>query len=123
MRTQIIEATSGGNWGKFLVGHFDAEWDRASEVDPSRSVLGLHGWSRDRVMLVLDLATGEGALFNRGGVACADLNQHRVWVCPLFEPFLDWLYAQPLDEPLPGVIQIDDPFEWRGHRRPGPTAG
>lgn len=134
MRTHIIEVTNGErNWGKFLLGEFTTEWDRRSTVDPlSRSpLLGQIGWGRDTGhMLVLDLQTGEGAVFRIGGVASADLQKHKVWVCPMFEPFLEWLYAYRNErvalgdrtwwEGLPALVDLPDaPFAMSGYRRTG----
>jgi hypothetical protein len=53
-----------------------------------------------------------------------------IWVCPLFEPFLEWLYERyreagelDLDE-LPDVVELPGAeFAFHGHRRPGPEAG
>jgi hypothetical protein len=122
MKTVIVEATNGPrNWGKFLIGRFDSEWERFSEVDPDRVLLGRCGWSTKHIV-VLDLQTGEGAIFLPGGLAAADLEKHRVWVCPLFEPFLAWLYAQDLNDldALPKLIDLPDaPFAMHGYRRSG----
>jgi hypothetical protein len=123
MKTKIIEATQGiqggFNWGKFLIGVFDDE----------REHVGMDGflffpprWS-ERHMLVLDLETGEGAIFLIGGSATHDLNdKHKIWVCPMFEPFLVWLYDQDfkdIDE-LPGLVELPDaPAAWAGYRREG----
>lgn len=74
-------------------------------------------------MWVLDLQTGEGAFFRPGGYAAADLEKHRVWVCPLFEPFLEWLYRQDLTDlgQLPRLVELPDAeFAMRGYRRAGP---
>ena len=59
-------------------------------------------------LVVLDLQTGEGAIFMPGGLAAADLDKHGIWVCPLFEPFLAWLYKQDLSDldALPAVVEI-----------------
>jgi hypothetical protein len=124
MRTVCIEATNGPqNWGKFLVGRFDPdEWERASAIS-GRPLLRAVGWTQDHV-LVLDLQTGEGAIFRPGGLVAADLEKHRVWVCPLFEPFLVWLYTQDLTDlgALPPHIDLPSaPFAIAGYRRPGPT--
>jgi hypothetical protein len=123
--TKIIEVTNNSmNWGKFLLGHPDTEWDRKAMIEgtPSdRPLLGICGWSRLHLW-VLDLQTGEGAFFHIGGNAQADLNNHRIWVCPMFEPFLEWLYAQKqLDiTQLPDTLNLPDaPFEMTGYRRPG----
>jgi len=128
MLTKIIEATNEEqNWGKFCLGRFSKdEWEVLSQVD-HRSVLGGRGWSRG-CLLVLDLQTGEGCVFEPHGLASADLNKHRIWVCPLFEPFLNWLYKQKTEtlndfESLPAMVNFtleEAQFEFRGHRRPGP---
>jgi len=135
MRTHIIEATNGEqNWGKFLLGQFTAEeWQRRSVVDTGSKtpLLRAIGWGPDSdYTLVLDLQTGEGAVFRLGGHAGADLNKHKVWVCPLFEPFLNWLYAYRNERVatgdrdwwngLPLHIDLPDaPFALYGHRRAG----
>jgi hypothetical protein len=126
MITKIVEATNGPrNWGKFLIGRFDSEWARRCAVPDIEPVplLAACGWSVQHV-LVLDLQTGEGALFAPHGVANADLNQkHQIWVCPLFEPFLTWLYAFTRGraswfEDLPEHVDLPDaPFAMFGHRR------
>ena len=127
MITKFIEATNdkagGGNWGKFMVARFDeAEWARRSSVD-TRLMLQARGWSPEHV-LVLDLQTGEGAMFAPHGFHRADLQKHAVWVCPLFEPFLGWLYKQDLTdlEKLPLTVQLPiTTTQLYGHRRPGPS--
>lgn len=128
MITKIIEATNhdagGMNWGKFLVGRFDQEWAYQSQIDAGRALLPRVGWSPDTLM-VFDLQTGEGGLFRPGGLARADLHKHRIWVCPMFEPFLTWLYQQNLSDlqALPGVVQIANPESaLYGYRRRGPDA-
>lgn len=125
MLRKFIEATNGPqNWGKFMVGRFDADdWAAASAVDPPRSLLAGRGWAREHI-LVLDLQTGEGAIFRPGGLASHDLNKHAIWVCPLFEPFLTWLYKQDLTDldALPAHIDLPDAeFQFSGYRRPGPA--
>jgi hypothetical protein len=126
MISVFIEATNGpSNWGKFAVCRFEPyEWVRRSAVDYAdrRPLLGTQGWTIDH-LLVLDLATGEGAIFKPGGCAAADLNhKHQVWVCPLFEPFLEWLYQQDLADLSTLPLHVDLPdarFEVRGYRREG----
>lgn len=91
-----------------MLQKFDTEWSVPSEIDPGRPLLRVLGWDQ-RVVLVTDLQTGEGAMFTPGGCASADLNgKHRIWVCPMFEPFLSWLYRQPLDDitRLPRVLTL-----------------
>jgi hypothetical protein len=135
MHGRFIEATQAGpngeggalaNHGKFYVGRFDGiDWRWPSFVTdgepPARSLLAATGWGREHI-LVLDVQTGEGAMFRHGGHAKADLDKHRVWVCPMFEPFLTWLYTQDLTDltALPEVIQLPDaPFAVSGYRRAG----
>src|SRR5262245_60038740 len=103
METKFIEATNGpNNWGKFMLGRFTLdEWRIRSVIAgdvESRGLLGGRGWTSNHV-LVLDLQTGEGAMFRPPGSVTADLNdKHQIWVCPLFEPFLEWLYKQDLTD-------------------------
>jgi hypothetical protein len=132
VRTRFVEATQsreeGFNHGKFLVGWPEPEeWGRRSVIDADTgadtSLLRRCGWSPDH-LLVADLATGEGAFFLPGGMPGADLVKHRVWVCPMFEPFLAWLYDFLRDEPpemLPAVVELPGvPPTMQGYRRPGP---
>ena len=127
METKIIEARNSevANWGKFLVGRFDIdEWARRSELPGAESPMPLLrrvGWGPEHIF-VMDLQTGEGAIFRQGGFAPADLKKHRIWVCPLYEPFLTWLYQQDLSDldHLPDLVDLDAPFEMSGYRRPGP---
>jgi hypothetical protein len=137
MKTKFIEAmhvNGDGNWGKFMVARFEErEWNRHSEVlcdeYPAQAgsvgtyLLGSIGWSR-RDIVVFDLQTGEGARFRASGSASADLNKHKVWVCPLFEPFLSWLYKQDLTDldKLPAKVEFTEKeaeFALAGYRRKG----
>lgn len=128
MTSKFIEAhdVTQFNWGKFAVCRFTAEeWQRRSEVDllTNRGLLDVVGWTPDH-LLVLDLQTGEGAIFKPRGYAVADLNKHQVWVCPMFEPFLTWLYLQDLSDldKLPALVDLGDvPIDMRGYRRQGKT--
>jgi DNA-binding Xre family transcriptional regulator len=131
MWTKFIEATqdAGGgmvNWGKFQLLKYENEWKIPSMLPgPSYGLPLLRqcGWSH-RHMWVLDCQTGEGALILPGGSARADLMKHRIWVCPLFEPFLIWLYAQDLNYPadLPAIVELPTAeFSFQGYRRPGPV--
>jgi hypothetical protein len=130
MRTKIIEGVQSlerpGNWGKFMLAVPDEEWARGSLVCPGGPLLSACGWGHEHVW-VLDLQTGEGAFFRPGGVAHADLEKHRIWVCVLFESFLEWLYAQYREDPrldiesLPDVVELPGAeFAFSGYRRPGP---
>lgn len=121
--------TEAGNWGKFAVGIPDAEWKWRSRLgapeheerrDRLWPLLREQGWG-PRHIWVMDLATGEGAIFQHGGNARADLSARRIWVCVLFEAFLQWLYRQDLRllGELPPVVELDVPVELSGYRRPG----
>lgn len=125
MKTRIIEAVQPGgpaNWGKFLVGRFDVEWATRSKVDTesTRPLLATIG-NGPELLSVMDLQTGEGALFRPGGYAKADLDKHKIWVCPMFEPFLTWLYLQDLADldALPTLVELEAPFDMHGYRREG----
>lgn len=135
MQTRIVELTNGFNWGKFMVCRFDRDdWSRRSALgeddDPLATVhvqplLARCGWSPD-VLWVLDLQTGEGALFRLGGNARADLEKHRIWVCPMFEVFLAWLYRHPSFDDLPAILRPSDldareASAMYGRRRRGPS--
>ena len=64
-----------------------------------------------------------GAVFAPGGSPSHDLQKHRIWVCPMYEPFLNWLYKQDLTDldKLPAMVNLKDAeFVLYGHRRPGP---
>lgn len=121
MKTKFIEANNGPcNWGKFMVAEFTAEeWAARSAVD-GNGLLAHRGWHPEMHKLVLDLQTGEGSIFRIGGYAKSDLNdKHQIWVCPLFEPFLTWLYTQDVSDidKLPSHVELDAPFAFAGYRR------
>lgn len=124
MIAKMIEATNidvgGINWGKFVVCRFtEEEWAYQSTIG-KRSLLIETGWTAD-VLLVVDLQTGEGAIFKPTGLAAADLHKHKVWVCPMFEPFLTWLYEQDVSDldKLPALVQITGESALAGYRREG----
>ncbi len=129
METKFIEAMhkdGTGNWGKFAVGRFTPEeWARPSIVAPEfGSLIGQRGWTRSHLW-VFDLQTGESAWFLPGGLASADLNKHKIWVCPMFPRFLEWLYEQDLSDldALPSVVEFghdEISFDFQGQRYPGP---
>ena len=100
MITHFFEATNGFNWGKFAVAFFDdEEWGRRSALT-GRPLIATLGWGREPQhlhMWVLDLQTAEGMYVPVDGGADYQLNgQHQIRVCPLFLPFLRWLYDQDL---------------------------
>lgn len=128
MDTVMIEAVQdihhpAHNHGKFLVGRMDSrEWNHLSQVAPgSPPLLAQCGWGGN-FLWVMDLQTGEGIYTRPGGSAHADLAKHNVWVCPLFEPFLEWLYKQDTTDinSLRSVIELPEAeFAMSGHRREG----
>lgn len=122
MKTKFIEGTSAEMlWGKFAVARFDPdELARCSAVD-DRPLVRSRGWGPDHIW-VLDLQTGEGAFFRPGGLARADLKKKRIWVCPLFEHFLGWLYTQDLRDldTLPSLIEVPIEKTTCSYRREGP---
>ena len=124
METKIIEVTNNNrNWGKFMLMRFSQEeWAIQSAIGQG-SLLKNVGWNPTQVW-VLDLQTCEGAAFVPHGLASADLNKHKVWVCPMYEPFLNWLYEQDLTrlDALPSFLDLPDAeFDFCGYRRPGPS--
>lgn len=129
---EAVHGPDGGNWGKFAIGRFTAEeWNCRSAVPEAggQRLVSSRGWSFSGHVMVFDLQTGEGAMFHPGGVAGADLNKHKIWVCPLFEHFLTWLYehvsqlAETWWQDLPALVELPDaPFDFAGYRRPGPKA-
>jgi len=135
MELKFIEAghSTPGNWGKFAVGRYtDAEL-----IEPTRfpgcegqRVVSLRGNGVHHIW-VFDLATGEAARFTPGGHAKADLDSHKIWVCPLFEPFLVWLYQHIAEKgqvgwwdelPRSVVMPNNTPFDLAGYRRSGPDS-
>lgn len=127
MKVKFIEATHGidsaGNHGKFMLGRFEQdEWTYQSALPgfPVRLLSG-RGWDRHHLLFV-DLQTGEGTMLSPGGSARSDLEKHKVWVCPMAEPFLEWLYLQDTTDldALPMLVELPDaPFAMAGYRRAG----
>lgn len=122
MQTKFMEVTNNSrNWGKFLLMKFDNEWEHKSAFT-GRSLLREVGWDNSNIF-VLDLQTGEGARFLPGGLAVADLEKHQIWCCPMYSPFLEWLYKQDLTDlsKLPESLNLPDAeFAMAGYRRKGP---
>lgn len=127
MLTTFVEAETDWNWGKFLVAQWEPhDWNYISPV----SGTPLLSMRRHRSeLLVVDLQTGEGACFVPNGLVQADLQKHQIWVCVLYEAFLEWLYEQ-VDAAkghgvfrvtdLPSRVKLNVPPSLYGHRRPGP---
>lgn len=130
MKRRFFEATNEFNWGKFVVVCFDSEWSVKSAID-GNGLLRSRGWGPQH-LLVGDVQTGEAAMFavRSTGVPHVDLEKHQIWVCPMFEPFLEWLYVQDIDALFSGpedqsvLVELPDAVpSWAGYRRPGPAAG
>lgn len=126
MIRHFIEASNticgGINWGKFRLTRFDREeWTTKSELD-GLPLLHSRGWTPEHLE-VFDLQTGEGALFKPGGSASHDLRKHRIWVCPLFEPFITWLWKQDVRDitKLPRFVELECDGAMTGERRIGPV--
>ncbi len=125
----------GGNWGKFAVGRWSNEELREKTKFPGcegQYITSLRGHGMTHVWL-FDLQTGEGARFHTNNPIPVDvrsqLKDHQIWVCPMFEPFMVWLWhhmtVTGLDwwEHLPRTIELPDaPFDTAGYRRAGPDA-
>jgi hypothetical protein len=135
MDVKFIEVINGSpgrrlNHGKMMLARWTAEeWAVPSLVAASAesphpvvtSLLALTGKS-PRHLWVCDLETREGLCITPGGSARADLEKHRIWHCPLFPNFLEWLYTQDLTDlsALPSVVELPDaPFALSGWRGPG----
>ncbi len=129
METKLIEAGGQGNWGRFLLGHYDrqelAQLPRYPGCEGPVPLVSQCGWGSDKVW-VMDLATEEGFLVPIGTVAAAHiLEKHQVHVCVLFEPFLDWLLGFQREhgaawwDTLPATVDLPEaPFGFYGYRRP-----
>lgn len=126
MIIHFIEAShgGGGNWGKFMLARFElAEWTYPSALPEAEGHRLLHGRGWDvHHLLFVDLQTGEGVMLRPGGIAHADLEKHKIWVCPMAEPFLEWLYQQDVRDitTLPSYVELPEaPFAMAGYRRKG----
>lgn len=127
MRSKIIEVCQPTpvNWGKFMIAEFDEnETSYISVITKSPLLPAIGYWGEENKWLwLLDLQTGEGALFpvSSKGNAKYQLDKHKIWVCLLYEPLLEWLYQNykgDIDE-IPSYIEIDAPAGLYGYRRSG----
>jgi hypothetical protein len=129
VQTYLFESVADpfvlNNWGAFLVAVPDEiEWGWRSHAIPSDISLPEQlAWGPSQAW-VMDLRTGEGALFTLGGDYRAELESHRIFVTAQFEGFLEWLCLQ---DPaglrhLPHVVKVADAtFSIKNYRRLGPT--
>jgi len=132
VRTKIIEASDRDKWnyGKFMLGRFDHEWERRAQViDPldGPSLIGSQGWGPDHI-LVMDLSVGHAAVFlpRPNSMAHIDVEDTGIYFCPLFRGFMEWLYQQDLSDlnALPDHVELGPvhlirgpvPGEYRGRR-------
>lgn len=100
MHSKIIEAVGSLNWGRFMVSRFTQEERSHLSSQSKLPVIQPFLWSQD-CLHVLDLVTGEGAIFNqlRRGQPLHELeHKHQIWVCPLYPVFLTWLSQQDLSD-------------------------
>lgn len=102
MITRFVEVTDGWMYGKFLVCRMDAEeLATPSEMPDARhgERLLVHGGRRrfnDHSTLVIDLQLGTAAAWPLQGLMEAYESEH-LWhlhVCPMYRPFVRWLYEQ-----------------------------
>ncbi len=133
MKTHFIEATQRDdfNWGKFLLCQYEpADWAHPVHLPISKSLASqpqslLRSRMRDPDGIwCLDIETNEGAYLRWGPRMHLDLNdKHQVWVCPMYEPFLEWLGSQhELGDitMLPHFLRLDTDFgAVAGYRRSG----
>lgn len=115
MDTRFIEASTYINHGKFMVARFDHEERLATTALPGMEGQplfmnsgGLRRLNPDRT-LVVDLQTGEGAEFSLSGGRqeakwALEQKHPRLWICPLFAPFLGWLFDFNID----GLVPLTD---------------
>lgn len=138
MISKIIEATNTNkfNFGKFNVSVYDAEErSRASIINEGFNLLRSIGKHPDDVM-VADLQTSEALTFPayfrnyRGGdperlagEVHYYMGKHKIWVCPLYEPFVCWLFEQDLEDirKLPPMVDTlpEEVSSLFGYRRQG----
>lgn len=135
MLSKMVEVSDQVNWAKLMVSQFDNdELAYKSRVDTeAKSLLEAVAARRkeywgeaQQKRLVVDLQTDEGAWFlpHPERDPKVDLDRHQIWVCPLFYPFLQWLYrTNPVHvSGIPDVVELDpdDVIKFQGYRRPGP---
>ena len=110
--THLIEASDNAAYGKFLIARLDDELHASSalpgyEGSPLLRLGGLRRFNENSTLIV-DLQTGNAAVFfiSNGGSWEADLNRTGpIHVCPMFRPFLKWLYEQKVPVHPPAAIQ------------------
>lgn len=117
MIVKFIEASDGTAHGKFMLARMDAELATRSglpgyEDEPLMTVGGRRKFNSHST-LVVDLQTGRGAALALDPFSYTKLDEGgRMWVCPMFRPFLKWLCLQGLGmgagdiTALPSYVEI-----------------
>jgi hypothetical protein len=138
--THLMEAGNDFNHGKFMLCQLEVKELAAHSALPGYEdklffQLGGSRKFNGRNFFVIDMQTGEGAAFSlrphsdtptgAAGAAKFELNKHKIWVCPMFEPFLCWLFAQDIAvgtdiTKLPRYVHLDAEASMLGYRRSGP---
>lgn len=131
MISHYIETYNDLNWGKFvLLRHDPEDLARKSALPGYTNTYLLAGRKFDGDgTFVLDLQTGEGAVFyfqSPADVQYTLNHKHQIWVCPMYEPFICWL-AENYPElqrgggditKLPDVVELSmAPQAMSGYRR------
>lgn len=94
MHTKIVEvqAEGSGNWGVFKLWQFrEMDINQISAIHPTATVWGALRPPTLRDVVIWDLRTREGAMFDLSAELVPQLYRHQIHVCVLFEPFLVWL--------------------------------
>jgi hypothetical protein len=132
VKSKFLEVTNKANWAKLQLLQWEpSDLARPSLVQKGKVLLNAvqvrRGDAADPLtaVFVRDLQTQEGCEFYPSPEAdCkTQLDMHRVWVCPLFYPFVSWLFANYQGDvtSLPDLVELADSKkqEYQGYRRPG----
>jgi hypothetical protein len=114
METIYIEATSKrtgpGQYFTFAVSQFtDLERQRRSQITKTTLLPML--MTNYQILHILDMQTGEGAIFRFRGDPEGDRLRHQIKTSPIFPDFLAWLYQQDVStlSTLPRIVDLDRP--------------
>lgn len=124
MKTKVIEVEEPvpGFWCKFMIGVFTDEWGHRPVVDApeyeATSLLRQLGWSRDHY-LILDLESGQGAIFHRGSHPEWDERTKGLSRNPMLVPLWKWLQTQDLDriQDFPDKVTLEGPMSRERQKR------
>lgn len=112
MRTKLVEvqAAGSGNWGVFQLWQFEPrEIGQISAIHPTATVWGALRPPTPDELVIWDLRTREGAMFDLTAELVPQLYRHQIHVCVLFEPFLVYLqnFVRGASfEALPAVVTL-----------------